>query len=266
MYENLQVSCSSTAVARGASDVHLKVGRPPIVRYDGELEPLQGWPALDPAALDGGARARRRLVAVAARRLREHRRARHRLPGRRPAALPRERVPPARRDLVRVPRHPRRGSRLREPAPARRRPEAGRGAPRADPRHRRHRRRQDDDARRDARAHQPHPPAAHRHDRGPDRVPPRGRPVHREPARGRDRHRVVPRGAPACAAAGPGRDPDRRAARPRDRRDGTPGRGVRSSRALDDAHPRRGRDARPPGRVLPGGQADRRCARSSQAS
>ena len=32
----------SAAVDRGASDVHLKAGRPPIVRFDGELEPLPG--------------------------------------------------------------------------------------------------------------------------------------------------------------------------------------------------------------------------------
>ena len=31
------------AVDRGASDVHLKVGRPPVVRFDGELEPLPGF-------------------------------------------------------------------------------------------------------------------------------------------------------------------------------------------------------------------------------
>ena len=41
-----------TAVERGASDVHLKVGQPPIVRLDGDLEPLDGWAALEPAALD----------------------------------------------------------------------------------------------------------------------------------------------------------------------------------------------------------------------
>ena len=29
-------------VDRGASDVHLKAGRPPIVRFDGELEPATG--------------------------------------------------------------------------------------------------------------------------------------------------------------------------------------------------------------------------------
>jgi twitching motility protein PilT len=33
------------AVQTGASDVHLKLGQPPIIRIDGELEPLQGWSA-----------------------------------------------------------------------------------------------------------------------------------------------------------------------------------------------------------------------------
>jgi twitching motility protein PilT len=34
------------AVDRGASDVHLKLGRPPVVRFDGELEPLPGFSPL----------------------------------------------------------------------------------------------------------------------------------------------------------------------------------------------------------------------------
>ena len=37
----------SQAVQAGASDVHLKLGQPPIVRRDGTLAPLPGWPALD---------------------------------------------------------------------------------------------------------------------------------------------------------------------------------------------------------------------------
>ena len=41
-----------TAVERGASDVHLKVGQPPIVRFDGDLQPLGGWPTLDPTLLE----------------------------------------------------------------------------------------------------------------------------------------------------------------------------------------------------------------------
>src|SRR5215469_5795123 len=39
------------AVDRGASDIHLKAGRPPIVRFDGDLVPLEGWPVMGPAEL-----------------------------------------------------------------------------------------------------------------------------------------------------------------------------------------------------------------------
>ena len=39
------------AVALGASDVHLKIGQPPIVRCDGALGPIEGWPELDEHAL-----------------------------------------------------------------------------------------------------------------------------------------------------------------------------------------------------------------------
>ncbi|HVM58212.1 MAG TPA: PilT/PilU family type 4a pilus ATPase [Gaiellaceae bacterium] len=35
------------AVEHGASDIHLKLGQPPIIRRDGELGPLEGWPALN---------------------------------------------------------------------------------------------------------------------------------------------------------------------------------------------------------------------------
>jgi twitching motility protein PilT len=40
------------AVELGASDVHLKIGQPPIVRRDGTLERLEGWPLLDADGLD----------------------------------------------------------------------------------------------------------------------------------------------------------------------------------------------------------------------
>jgi twitching motility protein PilT len=39
------------AVELGASDIHLKVGQPPILRLDGDLGPLEGHPPLDDAAL-----------------------------------------------------------------------------------------------------------------------------------------------------------------------------------------------------------------------
>jgi twitching motility protein PilT len=57
-----------SVVDADASDVHLKVGRPPIVRRDGALEPMESWPVLDPAALQEvlalvGAASRSRLAA-----------------------------------------------------------------------------------------------------------------------------------------------------------------------------------------------------------
>jgi twitching motility protein PilT len=39
------------AVELGASDIHLKVGQPPVLRLDGDLGPLEGHPPLDDAAL-----------------------------------------------------------------------------------------------------------------------------------------------------------------------------------------------------------------------
>jgi twitching motility protein PilT len=36
----------TAAVGAGASDIHLKLGQPPVIRLDGELEPMQGWAAL----------------------------------------------------------------------------------------------------------------------------------------------------------------------------------------------------------------------------
>ena len=58
-------------VDAGASDVHLKVGQPPVVRLDGELEPLAAWPASPPALEEVlalvGASSRSRLAAFEAR-------------------------------------------------------------------------------------------------------------------------------------------------------------------------------------------------------
>ena len=56
------------AVQAGASDLHLKLGQPPIVRRDGSLAALDGWPALDEATLAAyleivGARSPERLAA-----------------------------------------------------------------------------------------------------------------------------------------------------------------------------------------------------------
>src|SRR5262245_47138409 len=40
------------AVDAGASDVHLKVGQPPVMRHDGTLLPMEGWPALEMSHLE----------------------------------------------------------------------------------------------------------------------------------------------------------------------------------------------------------------------
>jgi twitching motility protein PilT len=40
-------------VDAGASDLHLKVGQPPILRRDGELRQLEGWARLEPDELEG---------------------------------------------------------------------------------------------------------------------------------------------------------------------------------------------------------------------
>ena len=69
------------------------------------------------------------------------------------------------------------------------------------------------DARGDDRPHQPRPREAHRHDRGPDRVPPPRQALDHQPARGRRGHRVLRARAAPRAAPGPGRDPGRRDAR-----------------------------------------------------
>ena len=55
------------AVDRGASDIHLKVGRPPVVRFDGELEVLPGFSPLGTLELEDlvnevGASSRSRLA------------------------------------------------------------------------------------------------------------------------------------------------------------------------------------------------------------
>jgi twitching motility protein PilT len=46
-------SVLSHAVRAGASDVHMKVGEPPILRHDGALKPLEGIPPLDGTQLEG---------------------------------------------------------------------------------------------------------------------------------------------------------------------------------------------------------------------
>jgi twitching motility protein PilT len=60
-------SILTVAVEQGASDVHFKAGRPPLIRIDGQLQPLDGWATFDSEALEGvldeiGASAPRRVA------------------------------------------------------------------------------------------------------------------------------------------------------------------------------------------------------------
>ena len=179
------IALLKSAVESGASDIHLKLGQPPVVRLDGDLEPMEGVPALSEPDLDTV------LDAVT-------------------------QISPPRRDIFEdtgdldiafsyptLPRFRVNGFRQRGATSfafrvipseipnfatlglPRRRHAARRGAPRSRARDRRHRLGQDDDARVDARPHQPDAPAAHRHDRGSDRDPASRPRLHRQPARSR---------------------------------------------------------------------------------
>ena len=94
------------AVQSGASDVHLKIGQPPVLRRDGTLLPLDGRPALDHAQLarvldtvtESDPARRQSFDATGELDLA------YTPTG--PSALPRQRLSPARRDLVRLPRDP----------------------------------------------------------------------------------------------------------------------------------------------------------------
>ena len=102
-----------TAVDRGASDVHLKAGRPPVVRLDGALQALDGWEPLGPEQLE---RFLRDVCGSAPARLAAFEESgefdtAYQPAG--PAAVPRQRLPAARRHLVRLPGDPERRSDLR---------------------------------------------------------------------------------------------------------------------------------------------------------
>ena len=129
-----------------------------------------------------------------------------------------------------------------------------RGA-RPDPADRHHRLGQVDDARGDDRPHQLALREAHRHDRGPGRVPAPRQAVDHQPARGRRGHRLLRPRAAARAAPGPRRDPDRRDARRGDGAHRAVGGRDRPPRAVDDPHRRRRRVGQPHHRLLPAGRA-----------
>ena len=103
-------------------------------------------------------------------------------------------------------------------------------------------------------------PRAHPHDRGPDRVPAPAQEVHRQPARA-GRRRAELRARPeGRAAPGPGRDPRRRDARPRDDLDRADRGRDRPPRLRHAAHAGHGADRRPHRRRVPARRSSSRCA------
>ena len=238
--------------AQGCSDVHLAVGVPPMLRMNGDLVPIRfrelgragarGLRHRDPVAQPVGEvprRPRRRLLL--------------RVRGRRP--LPRQRVPQGLRRRRRVPDDPGRGADARLARAAADRQEALRLPPGHDPGDGLDRHRQVDDARRDDRHAEHEQEAQHHQPRGPDRVRP---PQQAEPGRAaRARHAPahLRRGRARRDARGPGRDPGRRAARPRDDLDGDDRRRDRPPRARHAAHDERGQDHRPHDRRAAGRRA-----------
>ena len=97
------------AVELGATDMHLKEGKPPILRRDGALGPMEGsrsrsrsatCEAIVEIVAQGRARTARSSFTTRATSTSRTRP--------RPAAVPSQRLPPARRDLVRVSRDPER--------------------------------------------------------------------------------------------------------------------------------------------------------------
>ena len=246
-----------TAVDRGASDVHLKVGQPPMIRFDGELQPLEGWPTLDTDAARGDPATRSAPRSRAARDVRGAP-ASSTLAYQRPG-LPRFRVNAFRQrgDISFAFRViPSEVPSFERAAAAAGRRAARRGAPRPRPRHRRHRRRQDDDARGDASATST---ARAGSTSSRSRIRSRSctptpscivnqREVGLDTGSFHEALRRVLRQDPDIILIGELRDAE------------TAETALQAAESghlvlLDDAHRRRVRDRRPPGRVLPGDQA-----------
>ena len=253
----------ATAVSRGASDLHMKVGSFPMLRIDGTLMPATETKRLDKADMEG----------VAATLLNPEQRDKfhknlevdvaYAVPSAGP--LPLQRVPAARHDRPGHARHSVAGADGRRPAAAAGAEAHRRRRARPDPRHRHHRLGQDHVARRDVESHQQHARDAHHDRRGPDRVPPPRQQVDHQSARGPHRHQLVRGGAAQRAASGPRRPAGRRNARPRDGGNGAARGRDRSPRVLDAAHPRRARRASTVSSRCSRRTSSGRCACSSRA-
>ena len=243
----------ATAVKRGASDLHMKVGSFPMLRIDGTLLPANQEKRLDPQDMEGdrGDAAQSGPAAE----IRENAGSRRRLRDAEPGPLPLQRVPAARHDRPGHPRHSVAGADGRRAAAAagaeahrgrRARPGAGDGDDGFG---------QVDVTRGDVESHQPHARDAHHDGRGPDRVPPPRSPVDHQSARSPHRHLVVRGGAAQRPASGPRRAARRRNARLGNGGNGAAGGGNGSPRVLDAAHVGRAGEHQPYHRGVPAASA-----------
>ena len=236
-------------VEHDASDLHLAVGSPPMMRVHGQLERLPESESLtseETRTLVYGILSTEQQKQLETKRQLDFS---YSMPG--PRALPRQRLLPARERRRGVPPDPRPDPHARRAADARAALRPVREAARPRARDRPDRLRQVDHARGAHRPDQPRPLGAHPHDRGPDRVPALAPALHRQPARDRLRRHDLRRGAARGAAPGPRRDPRRRDARPRDDLDRADRRRDRPPRLRDAAHPERAADDRPRHRRVP---------------
>ena len=238
-------------VEREGSDLHVKVASPPMARIHGALRPIEGSEPLTRA------RRPRRRSSTSSPTQRCSRssptRARRTSPTRSAGCRGSASTPSASAASVSIACRaiPFQVRTIDDLGPARGDPHARRAAARDRPADRHDRLGQVDDAGGDDRPHQLEPLAAHRHPRGPDRVPAPRQALDHQPARGRPGHRELrPRDAQG-AAPGPGRDPDRRDARRGDGPHRARGRRDRPPRALHAPHPGRVGDDQPDHRLLP---------------
>ena len=239
------------AMSLGASDVHLKARQYPVLRVRGHLMRLENWPLLDGKDLEQMAgRDDQQPPAPAVRARRGSGRPVH---GGRDRPLPGQHLPGPRQHRHRAPRRALRAADVRGAPPAPGRREAGHGAQGTRPGDGPRGLGQDDDARLDGEPHEPPSDRSHRDDRGPDRVPLRGRQQHRHPARGRDGRARIRRGAPDLPPPGPQRGHGGRDARCRDDVGGADAGGDRPPRPLDAPHDHGGGDGQPDHLAVPAG-------------